>query len=71
MRGIKDLVGLLFWIDNKSLSTMKAVSVGERSLSKQKKEILLFLTGEIKNEPKQDDAIRPNGSIPDLNKDLP
>lgn len=42
MKGIKDLVGLLFWMDNNNLSTMKAVSDGQRKLSSQKRDILEY-----------------------------
>lgn len=48
MGGIKDLVGLLFWMDNKSMPAMKAVSNGERSLPKQKIEIMQHLNIEYK-----------------------
>lgn len=48
MGGIKDLVGLLFWMDNKSMPAMKAVSNGERSLPKQKLEIMQHLNIEYK-----------------------
>jgi hypothetical protein len=60
MRGIKELVGLLFWMDNRSLSTMKAVSDGNRNLSKQKLEILHFLDGNTKNKALVDQAVRPS-----------
>ena len=43
MAGIKDLVGLLFWMDNKTMSTMKAVSDGERDLPKNKADILRYI----------------------------
>lgn len=49
MGGIKDLVGLLFWMDNKSMPAMKAVSNGERSLPKQKLEIMQHLNIEYKS----------------------
>jgi hypothetical protein len=47
MSGIKDLVGLLFWMDNKSMPAMKAVSDGERCLTKQKLEIMQHLNREF------------------------
>ena len=46
MAGIKDLMGLLFWMDNSTMPAMKAVSQGERDLSKNKTDILKQLEDE-------------------------
>lgn len=46
MGGIKELVGLLFWMDNTALPAMKAVQRGERALPKNKIDILQHLQGQ-------------------------
>ena len=43
MGGMKELVGLLFWMDNKTGSKLKAVQNGERDLPKNKQEIIDYL----------------------------
>lgn len=43
MGGIKELMGLLYWIDNGSMPTLEAVAKGEKSLPKNKMEIIAFL----------------------------
>jgi len=43
MRGIKELMGLLYWIDNGSMPALEAVAKGEKKLPKNKMEIIAFL----------------------------
>ena len=43
MGGMKELVGLLFWMDNETMSKLKAVQEGERDLPKNKQEIIEYL----------------------------
>ena len=48
MGGMKELVGLLFWMDNEKMSKLKAVQSGERDLPKNKQEIIEYLRSQNK-----------------------
>lgn len=62
MNGIKDLVGLLFWMDNTNLSTMKAVSNGQRKLSQPKRDILRFAKRDFIPYKEADRSARPGAA---------
>ena len=62
MAGIKDLMGLLFWMDNSTMPAMKAVSKGERDLSKNKTDILKQLEGDSNYNGASNSNFLPKGS---------
>lgn len=68
MHGIKDLVGLLFWMNNDSLTIMQAVSSGQRKISPQKKDILHYIEGEFEAVQELDLSKRPTTHSRDLNR---
>lgn len=69
MRGIKDLVGLLFWMDNDNLSTMKAVADGQRKLSSQKRDILQYAGRNFGPLKRKDESVIPGAGPKAIEKE--
>lgn len=71
MSAIKELVGLLFWMDNDAMSTMKAVSSGQRNLSSQKRDILQYSQPRFISSKETDESTQPGAAPKAIEEEQP